>query len=146
VATKPSGRRRIWRAANPRRCCQLERRAGGGELFCGQFRWQAGEGNRVLQERGGHVFSQFTLEEAGGKFKPTALQKIALPQPARQLLVADNEGKSRLIAIFGTNEPAQLLDFDGAKPPVLVQTLAGTTNKVLNSASRCRMLSCCSHR
>lgn len=78
-------------------------------------------------------FAVSALTEAGGKFTAAPLQTIALPKAARQLVGAESGGKSRLLAIFGTNEPAQLLDFDGAKAPELVQTLAGATNKVLNS-------------
>ena len=78
-------------------------------------------------------FALSALDEAGGKFKAAPLQTIALPQAARQLVAAESGGKSRLLAICGTNEPAQLLDFDGAKAPVLAQTLEGVTNKVLTS-------------
>ncbi len=78
-------------------------------------------------------FTVSALEEAGGKFQAAPLQTVALPRAARQLVGAESGGQSRLLAICGTNEPAQLLDFDGVKAPVLAQTLEGVTNKVLNS-------------
>jgi formylglycine-generating enzyme required for sulfatase activity len=132
-----SGDEAVWQAENlasgkPEEVASLSGVPAAANYFVANFDGKPAK-EIVFFKSEEATFSVSTLEEAGGKFKPTALQKIALPQPARQLLVADNEGKSRLIAIFGTNEPAQLLDFDGAKPPVLVQTLAGTTNKVLNS-------------
>jgi formylglycine-generating enzyme required for sulfatase activity len=87
----------------------------------------------VFFKSGAATFSVSSVAEAGGKFTAAPLKNIALPAAARQLVVADSGAKSRLLAIFGTNEPAQLLDFDGAQAPVLVQTLAGATNRVLNS-------------
>lgn len=87
----------------------------------------------VFFKNGEAGFSLSAVEEAGGKFKATPVKTIALSHVARQLTVADGGAKSRLLAIFSTNEPAQLLDFDGVNAPVLVQTLAGATNKVLNS-------------
>jgi len=87
----------------------------------------------VFFKSGESNFSVSAVTEAGGKFTAAPLKTVTLPSAARQLTVADGGAKSRLLAIFSTNEPAQLLDFDGANAPVLVQTLAGATNKVLNS-------------
>ena len=75
-----------------------------------------------------------TLEEAGGKFKASALKTVTLTRPIRQLVTVDGEKKSRLLAIFGDQEPAELLDFDAATAPVLVQQLAGITNRYLSAA------------
>ncbi len=74
-----------------------------------------------------------TVTEAGGKLSGAAPKPLALPQAARGLTLAETGGKSRLLAIFGTNEPAQMLNFDGATAPTLFQALPGATNKVLNS-------------
>jgi formylglycine-generating enzyme required for sulfatase activity len=77
-----------------------------------------------------------TLEEAGGKFKASALKTLTLTRPIRQLVTVEGEKKSRLLAIFGDKEPAELLDFDAATAPVLVQKLAGVnlTNVYLSAA------------
>jgi formylglycine-generating enzyme required for sulfatase activity len=75
-----------------------------------------------------------TLEEAGGRFKASAPRTFTLTRPVRQLVTVDGEKKSRLLAVFGDQEPAELLDFDAVSAPVLVQKLAGITNKYLNAA------------
>ena len=75
-----------------------------------------------------------TLTEAGGKFQASALKTIAMTKPARQLLTVPGEKKSRLLAIYGDQEPAEVLDFDGANPPVSAQKLNGATNKFLSTA------------
>ena len=77
-----------------------------------------------------------TLEEAGGKFKASALKTLTLTRPIRQLVTVEGEKKSRLLAIFGDQEPAELLDFDAVTAPVLVQKLAGInmTNVYLSAA------------
>lgn len=100
--------------------------------FLGNFRGKPAK-EVIFFKSEAESFALSALDEAGGKFKAAPLQTIALPQAARQLVAAESGGKSRLLAICGTNEPAQLLDFDGAKAPVLAQTLGGVTNKVLTS-------------
>ncbi len=76
-----------------------------------------------------------SVEEAGaGKFKATALKTLNLSRPIKQLVTVDGEKKSRLLAVFGTNEPAELLDFDAVNAPVLVQQLWGVTNRCLSAA------------
>ena len=82
----------------------------GANSFTGNF----GQPTKdvVFFKSGEASFAVSSIEEAGGKFKAAPLKTITLPQPARQLVVADG-AKSRLLGIFRTNEPAQLLDFDG---------------------------------
>jgi formylglycine-generating enzyme required for sulfatase activity len=76
-----------------------------------------------------------SVEEAGaGKFKASALKTLSLARPIKQLVTVEGEKKSRLLAIFGTNEPAELLEFDAVNAPVPVQQLWGTTNKCLSAA------------
>lgn len=75
-----------------------------------------------------------TLEEAGGKFKASALKTLPLGRPVRQLVTVDGDKKSRLLAIFGDHEPAELLDFDAANAPVKVQPMLGVTNRYLSAA------------
>jgi formylglycine-generating enzyme required for sulfatase activity len=75
-----------------------------------------------------------TLEEGGGKFKASALKSFAFNRPVRQLVTVDGGKKSRLLAVFGDQEPAELMDFDGANAPVTVQKLWGITNRYLSAA------------
>ena len=75
-----------------------------------------------------------SITESGGKFSASPLKNVTLERPARQIVVADGVAKSQLVAVFATNEPAALMDFDGANPPTTVQQLWGATNKLLNSA------------
>ena len=70
----------------------------------------------------------------GGQFTAGVLKSVNLSRPVRQLVVVDDGKKSRLLAVFGEGEPAELLDFDTVNPPVLAQPLAGATNKVLSAA------------
>jgi formylglycine-generating enzyme required for sulfatase activity len=74
------------------------------------------------------------VTETGGKFQAEAAKTITLPKPVRVLITVDGEKKSRLLAVFGDGEPAELMDFDAANPPVSVQKLGGVTNRCLNAA------------
>ncbi len=74
------------------------------------------------------------VTEAGGKFQAEAPKTLTLAKPLRALISVDGEKKSRLLAVFGDREPAELMDFDGVNPPVTVQKLDGATNKFLNAA------------
>ena len=73
-------------------------------------------------------------EADAGKFKASALKTLSLTRPIKQLVTVEGGKKSRLLAIFGTNEPAELLDFDAVNAPVPVQQLWGATNKCLSAA------------
>ncbi len=75
-----------------------------------------------------------SITESGGKFSSSPLKSVTLARPARQIVVADGATKSQLVTVFATNEPAALMDFDGANTPTTVQQLWGATNKLLNSA------------
>ena len=75
-----------------------------------------------------------SVTESGGKFSASPLKTVTMTHPARRIVVADGGAKSRLVAVFATNEPALLMDFDGANAPTMVQELWGATNKLLNSA------------
>jgi len=74
-----------------------------------------------------------TLTEADGKFQASAAKAIDLGRPVRQLMVIEGERKSRLLGIFGDEEPAEVMDFDCVNPPVSAQKLAGVTNYFLNA-------------
>lgn len=106
--------------------------AADADFFTGNFHGAPAK-DVVFVNKGAASFTVSSLAETGGKFNAGPLATINLPHAARLLTLAEGGAKSRLLAIYGTNEPAQLLDFDGANAPVLVQNLAGATNKVLNS-------------
>jgi formylglycine-generating enzyme required for sulfatase activity len=74
-----------------------------------------------------------TLTESDGKFQTSAPKTIDLGRPVRQLIVMEGEKKSRLLGIFGDEEPAEVMDFDCVNPPVAVQKLPGVTNSFLNA-------------
>jgi len=74
------------------------------------------------------------INEAAGKFQAGALKTLTLAKPIRALISVDEEKKSRLLAVFGDTEPAELMDFDGVKPPVTVQKLAGFKDRYLSAA------------
>jgi formylglycine-generating enzyme required for sulfatase activity len=126
-----------WRVENvasgkPEEVLSVPGLPAGANFFIGNFRSTAGK-DAIFFKSGEASFAVSAVEEAGGKFKAAPLKTVTLPHPARQLVLADGGAKSRLLAIYGTNEPAQLLDFDGGNAPTVVQSLAGATNKVLNS-------------
>jgi len=87
----------------------------------------------VVYKNGEPTLRVHTVAEAGGAFQAGAAKTIDLGRPVRQLVVIEGEGKSRLLGIFGDQEPAEVMDFDGVNPPVTVQKLSGTTNCFLNA-------------
>jgi len=74
------------------------------------------------------------VTEAGGKFQAETPKTITLAKPVRYLITVPGEKKSRLLAVFGDTEPAELMDFDGVNAPITVQQLAGATNRFLSAA------------
>ena len=106
----------------------------GVDYVAGNFRGTALK-DFIFYTSGESELRVSSVEEAGaGKFKAAAFRTLSLPRPIKQLVTVDGEKKSRLLAIFGTNEPAELLDFDAVHAPVLVQQLWGATNKCLSAA------------
>lgn len=88
----------------------------------------------VFYTSGGNELQVSTLTEAGGKFKASALKTITLKRPVRQFVTVEGEKKSRLLAVFGDEEPAELQDFDAITAPVTAQQLTGITNRYLSTA------------
>jgi formylglycine-generating enzyme required for sulfatase activity len=104
------------------------------DYVVGNFRGQAlkefvfyksGEANLVVRP---------VEEPSPGKFQAGPAKTFSLGRPVRQLVVIEGETKSRLLGIFGDQEPAEVMNFDGANPPVTVQKLAGNTNGYLTAA------------
>jgi len=75
-----------------------------------------------------------TIEEAGGKFKASPLKAVTWERAPKQLVVLEGEKKSQLVGVFGDQEPAELMNFDGANPPESMLKMSGATNRFLNAA------------
>ena len=88
----------------------------------------------VVYKAGEPTLTMYAVAEAGGKFQAGEAKSFTLARPVRALIAVEGGKKTRLLAIFGEQEPAELMDFDGASPPVTVQKLAGATNKFMNAA------------
>jgi hypothetical protein len=87
--------------------------------------YKSGEANLVVRP---------VEEPSAGKFQAGPAKTVSLSRPVRQLVVIEGEKKSRLLGVFGDQEPAEVLNFDGANPPVTVQKLDGNTNGFLSAA------------
>lgn len=88
----------------------------------------------VFYTSGQSEFRVATLTEVGGQFKASPLKTLDFGRPVRCLVTVEDGKRSRLLAVFGEREPAELLDFDAVSAPVSVQELAGFTNRSLNAA------------
>jgi formylglycine-generating enzyme required for sulfatase activity len=87
----------------------------------------------VFYKSGEPTMTVHTIAESGDEFQASAAKTIDLGRPVRQLVVMEGEKKSRLLGIFGDQEPAEVMDFDGVNPPVTAQKLTGATNCFLNA-------------
>jgi formylglycine-generating enzyme required for sulfatase activity len=74
------------------------------------------------------------IEEKNGSFESSAAKTFTLSNPVHQLAVVNTGKRSQLLAVFGTNQPAELLNFDGESAPVKTAELWGATNKFLYGA------------
>jgi hypothetical protein len=100
------------------------------DVLVGDFAGAVGR-QVIFFPRGAAEFVSSRITAEGDKFKGSALQTVTLPQEYRQLATVTVAGQSRLIALGSTNEPAQLLDFDGVSTVTPGPTLAATTNYAL---------------
>ncbi len=108
----------------------LPRRA---DYVVGNFRGEALK-EFVFYKSGEPELMVRTVSETGGKYQAGAAKTVTLERPVKQLAVLDGDTKSRLLAIFGDEEPAEVLDFDGANPPVSKQKLPGAPEHFLSVA------------
>jgi formylglycine-generating enzyme required for sulfatase activity len=74
-------------------------------------------------------------ESAPGQFQFGAGKTFELEQPVRRVIVLDENGAQKLFVIFGEGDQAGLFNFDGAKPPTLVQSLTATNASFTCAAS-----------
>ena len=65
-------------------------------------------------------------EPRPGSFSLAQGQSFDLDQPVQRVIALDESGGKKLFVIFGEGEKAGVFDFDGAKAPVLVQSLPAT--------------------
>ena len=100
----------------------------GAEFVTGNFRG-APLKEFIFYTREGAELNVRAVEESGGKFT-TAAKTVTLSRPLVHLTSIEGK-KSRLLGVFGENEPAEVMDFDGANAPATAQKLYGATNKFL---------------
>ncbi|NOS71555.1 MAG: formylglycine-generating enzyme family protein [Verrucomicrobia bacterium] len=105
----------------------------GSDYIPGYFRGEAVR-EFVFYTSGEPTITVCPISEAGGKFTAGAMKTFTLPKPITQLVSVEGEKKSRMVGVFEETESAQLMDFDGANAPVVVQPLAGYTNRFLHAA------------
>lgn len=107
--------------------------AKGSDYLVGNFR---GEALRefVLYESGKATITVCPVNEANGEFRAGDLKTFTLSKPVTHLIAVDGPRKSRLLAVFGAANTAELMDFDAMSPPVTSQTLLGYTNRFLFDA------------
>jgi len=96
----------------------------GSDYLVGNFR---GETLRefVFYESGKPTITVCPVIESNGKFRAGDLKTFTLSNPVTHLIAVDGPQRSRLLAVFGAANTAELLDFDTVNPPVTLQTLKG---------------------
>lgn len=101
--------------------------AKGSDYLVGNFR---GEALRefVFYESGKPTITVCPVIEANGEFRAGDLKTFTLSKPLTHLIAVDGPKKSRLLAVFGAANTAELMDFNAMKPPVTSQMLHGYTN------------------
>jgi formylglycine-generating enzyme required for sulfatase activity len=104
----------------------------GADYVVGNFRGQPLK-ELVFYKPGEPTLIVHTFTETGDEFQAGAAKTIDLGRPLRQLILMEGEKKSRLLGIFGDQEPAEVMDFDGVNPPVTAHKLPGVTNQFLNA-------------
>jgi len=67
-------------------------------------------------------------EPAPGKFQFGKGESFDVGQPIRRVVTLNEKPSQKLFVIFGEGQTAGVLSFDGAKAPVLVQSIAATNN------------------
>lgn len=105
----------------------------GSDYFVGNFR---GESMRefVFYESGKPTITVCPVIESNGKFQAGELKTFTLSKPVSHLMAVAGPQHSRLLAVFGAANTAELMDFDAMKPPVTSQILVGYTNRFLLDA------------
>ncbi len=99
----------------------------GSDYLVGNFR---GEALRefVFYESGKPTITVCPVIEANGEFRAGDVKTFTLSKPVTHLIAVDGPRKSRLLAVFGAANTAELMDFNALKPPVTSQVLHGYTN------------------
>jgi len=105
----------------------------GSDYLVGNFQ---GEALRefVFYQSGQPTITVCPVIEANGEFRAGDLKTFTLSKPVTHLITVDGPQRSRLLAVFGAANTAELMDFDAIKPPVTSQILPGYTNRFLLDA------------
>ncbi len=70
------------------------------------------------------------LESAGGKYQLGKATTFDLGQPVGRVVVMDDNGKQKLLVVFGQGEKAGVFTFDGKQTPVSTQSIASTNGLI----------------
>ncbi len=90
----------------------------------------------LFYKPGGSALMVRPVEEAApGQFQFGKGDSFDLGQPIRRVVALEQAAGSKLLVIFGEGQKAGLFDFDGAKAPVPVQTIAATNDLFTCAAS-----------
>jgi formylglycine-generating enzyme required for sulfatase activity len=107
---------------------------GGSEYAVGNFRgsplleflfYKPGQSNLLLCP---------VEEPAAGQLQLARGSPLAMDGPVLRVVTLNQKGGAKLLVIFGAGERAGLFDFDGGKPPALVQSFR-TTNDLFTCAA-----------
>ena len=93
----------------------------GANYIVGNFRGDA-LCEFVFYQSGEPTLTVLPIQEADGKFQAGTAKTFTLASPIRQLAVVDDPKKSRLLAVYGESDPAELFDFDGERTRVRAET------------------------
>ena len=102
---------------------------GGADYAAGNFRGQPLR-DFVFYKKGEDQLVFKPAEESGGKLQLGAGGSFKLDKPVNQVF---SLGK-QLLAVFGTNDPAVVYNFDGTKAPASVQTIPAPEDEMVCGA------------
>ena len=105
----------------------------GAQYAAGNFR---GSGNvdLLFYKPGEKKLLLRPVEAASGKYEIGKGASFDLDDPIRSVIVLGDTAKPKLFLIFGEGEKGGVFDFDGAKAPVLAQSIIAT-NEILTGAT-----------
>jgi len=107
----------------------------GSDYAVGNFRGLPSREFIVYKPGDRNLMLRPVEEPAPGQLQFGAGQTFDLGQPVRRVIALDGNGGKQLFVIFGEGGKAAVFDFDGSKPPALVQSLAATNDLFTCAAS-----------
>jgi formylglycine-generating enzyme required for sulfatase activity len=136
ILTDDSGTRLVvgsLASGQPQPVFALTNVPAGADYVIGNFRGAATR-DFVLYTPGSPEILFCPVEIKGDSYEAGPAKSFTPAKPVNLLVTVPGQGRSRLLGLFGEQEPAELLEFDGAKPPEKLQELAGTPETFLKSA------------